>query len=180
MIALYSEKEGQELLEFARKFIEASFKGVRISVPDKLHFRQARGVYVFIKENGKIRGSFGFQKAGYALGDAIARAIYNAAFQSVRAPLTEDNLKDIKIEIHVLNDQVKVADIMKDLDFGNDGLVCRFMTYNSFLLPNVIQEKGLSKIQFIEEACSSAGLPKDYWQNGRVEFHKFRVQSFRE
>jgi AmmeMemoRadiSam system protein A len=182
MIGIYNDKQGKEFLEFAREVLEKSFNGQKVSVPDKLHFRQARGVYIFLKDNGKLRGSYSFKKASFALGDAIARGVYNAAFEDKKfPPLSQKELSDLKIELHIVNDPVEIKDsIGKELDFGKDGLICRYLSYEGILLPNVIKEKGLSKIEFIEEVCKQAGMPKDYWQNNNLKFYRFRVQSFKE
>ncbi len=182
MIALYSENQGKEFISFARKVLESYFTGEKIAVPDKLHFRQARGVYVFLTKEGKVRGRYGFPKAGYALGDAISRAIIKAAFADSKFPVLRiEELKDVKIEIHVLNEPTKVIEsVEKELDFGNEGLICKYITYTGFLLPNIIHEKGWNKVEFIEHVCQQAGLPKDYWQKSGVEFWRIRVQSFKE
>lgn len=182
MDVIYSDKQGRELLEFARKVLEGYFKGEKIAVPDKLHFRQARGVYIFLRKDGKIAGSHGFSKAAFALGDAISRSVLSAAFDDKKTSfLKESELKEVKIEINVLNEPIKVkGSVFEELDYGNEGLFCRYITYSGFLLPEAIKERNLNKVQFIEEVCNQAGLPRDYWQKGGVEFWRFRVQNFKE
>jgi len=181
-IGRYSEKQGQEFIKLAKKAIESEFNGERIKVPNKLIFRQARGVFVTLTKKEDLRGCVGFPNASYALGDAIIKIAKLSAFHDSRFfPLDKEELKDIKVEISVLTEPSEIkGDIAKEFDLGRDGLICKYLSYSGLLLPQVAIEHKMDKIEFLEAVCEKAGLPKDSWQNDNVKFYKFQAQLFKE
>lgn len=178
----YSEKQGREFIELARKAIESEFSKEKIRIPDKLGFRQARGVFVTLTKDRELRGCVGFPNAGYALGDALVRAAKSAAFSDLRfSPLSREELKNIKIEISILTEPSEIkGDVAKEFDLGKEGLICEYLGYSGLLLPQVAVEHKMDKIEFLEAVCEKAGLPKDFWKNNNIKFFKFQVQIFKE
>lgn len=181
-IAKYTKRQGQEFIKLAKKAIRSEFTKEEIKVPDKLAFRQARGVFVTLVKNGKLRGCVGFPNAIYSLGDSIVKVAKSSAFNDSRfSPLDVGELKDIKIEISILTEPAEIkGNIAKQFELGEDGLICQCLGYNGLLLPQVANEHKMDKIQFLECVCEKAGLPKDFWQNNNVKFYKFQAQVFKE
>jgi len=181
-IGRYSEKQVKEFIKLARKAIESEFSGDKLKVPDKLAFRQARGVFVTLTKNKDLKGCVGFPNASYALGDAIIKTAKLSAFHDSRFfPLAKEELKDIKVEISVLTDPSEIkGNVAKEFDLGKDGLICEYLGYKGLLLPQVASEHKMNRIEFLEAVCEKAGLPKDSWQNSNVKFYKFQVQLFKE
>ncbi|MBU3906625.1 MAG: TIGR00296 family protein [Nanoarchaeota archaeon] len=182
MIAGYSEEQGQELIQLARKAIESKFSGEKVIVPDKKEFRQARGVFVTLNKKGKLRGCIGFPHASFAVGEAVVKAAKSAAFEDPRfAPLEKDEINGIKIEVSVLTEPSEIkGSPAKEIEVGKDGLICECLGFSGLLLPQVAVEYKMNKIQFLEAVCEKAGLPKDFWQNKNAKFYKFQAQIFKE
>lgn len=180
-IGKYSKKQGREFIKLAKEIIESEFNDKKVEIPDKLGFRQARGVFITLTKNKNLRGCVGFPHASYALGDAIVKAAKLAAFHDSRfSPLNKEELKDIKIEVSILTEPSEIRDIAKEFNMGEDGLICNYLGYSGLLLPQVAIEHKMNKIDFLEAVCGKAGLPKNFWQNDNIKFHKFQVQLFRE
>ena len=190
MIGKYSEENGKELIQLARKAIESKFnvnsaKGEdEIEIPNKKEYKQARGVFVTLtsKKDGRLRGCVGFSDAVYSLGEAVVKAARLAAFEDTRfKPLKEEELNKINIEISILTQPFLISgNVATEYEVGKDGLICECLGYRGLLLPQIAEEHNMDKIEFLESVCEKAGLPKDYWQNSNVKFYKFRVQSFKE
>jgi len=184
LTAKYSDAQGDEFLDFARKVLEVQFSGEEIKVPDKLHFRQARGVFVTLTKKSKLRGCVGFPHASYSLGDAIKQSVKAAAFEDFRfPPVIGEEVKNLKIEISVLTEPYEIEksdDWVKKIEIGKDGLICKYLGYSGLLLPQVATENKMSKLEFLEAVCQKAGIPKDSWQNPNTKFYKFHAQIFKE
>jgi len=181
-IAKYTKEQGKEFIKLARKSIESGFSGEKIQIPDKTEFRQARGVFVTLTKNKALRGCIGLTHSIYPIGETIVKMARAAAFEDPRfSPLKQEELKDIKIEISILTEPSEVkGNIIKNFELGKDGLICGFMGYSALFLPQVATEHKMNKIEFLENLCQKAGLPKDNWQNKNTRFYKFQVQIFEE
>jgi len=178
----YNEEQGKELIELARKAIKSKFSNEKINIPDKKEFKQARGVFVTLTKKGNLRGCIGLTHGIYSIGEAVVKMAKSAAFEDPRFNSVKENeINDIKIEISILTEPSEVkGEIAKNFELGKDGLICEFMGYSGLFLPQVAIEHKMDKIEFLENLCQKAGMPKDYWQNKNVKFKKFQVQSFRE
>jgi len=176
----YSKEEGKILLKLARDSIMEEFNSVKPELPTDKKFRQARGVFVTLTENGKLRGCIGFPYPNFALNSAVYKAAKEAAFSDSRfKKITENQMNNIKIEISILSSPIEIKDI-KEIKVGVDGLICNFMGMSGLLLPQVAIEFKLDRIGFLEALCNKAGLPKDNWQNDNFKLWKFQAEIFSE
>ena len=179
MIGEYSLEDGKKLLKLARESIEENFSGRK---PEKLlgkQFKQARGVFVTLTARNRLRGCIGFPYPNYPIVEAVYQAAKQAAFHDPRFPsLEEDELKDIEIEISVLNMPEECE--VKDVKVGRDGLMCNYLGYQGLLLPQVATENKFDRIKFLECLCNKAGLPDSSWQNKNFKLWKFSCQIFKE
>ncbi|MEK6875708.1 MAG: TIGR00296 family protein [Nanoarchaeota archaeon] len=185
MSAKYSSEQGKEFIELARKAIESKFSGEKVSIPDKIGFKQARGVFVTLTKSGRLRGCIGYPNSVFPIGEAIVKSATAAAFDDSKfSPLKEEEIEKIKIELSILTEPYlfkgSFKELVKSLELGKDGLICEYMGYRGLLLPQVALEHRMDKIKFLEAVCEKTGLNKDYWQNPNVGFYKFQVQVFRE
>ena len=180
MLGEYTKEDGYLLLKLAKEAIEQKFTNKKPQVPNEKQFRQARGVFVTIHENEKLRGCVGFPYPEFSLCQALMDSAKSAAFSDPRfLPLKKSDLSSIKIEISILSYPEDVKNI-KDITTGKDGLICTFMGYSGLLLPQVASKHKMSKIQFLEALCSKAGLPNNTWQNKNFKLKKFSCQIFKE
>ena len=179
MIGKYNVEQAEKLIKLARKAIESVFSGEKIEMPTGKEFRQARGVFVTLTENGKLRGCIGFPYPNLPIAQAVVEAAKSAAFSDFRfSQLKKEELDKIKIEISILSLPEKCK--CEDVKVGRDGLMCKFIGYGGLLLPQVATENKMKRIEFIEALCGKAGLPKDAWQKNGFELYKFSAQIFSE
>jgi len=179
MLGEYNKEDGKKLLKLARESIEEEFTSKKPEIPKEKQFRQARGVFVTLHKNNKLRGCIGFPYPSLALNEAIYKAAKEAAFSDFRfLPLKQEELKDIKIEISVLTLPQECS--VKDIKVGEDGLICNYLGYSGLLLPQVASEYKMNRIQFLECLCNKAGLPNNNWQNKNFKLKKFQCQIFSE
>lgn len=178
--------QGKKLLKLARKSLEIVFlkKELKFS-QEKKEFSKPRGVFVTLTENGELRGCIGFPYPIKPLGEAVIEAARAAAFGDPRfKTLDKDELKKIKIEVSVLSEPkeilVRGQAMADEIKIGRDGLIVQFSGFSGLLLPQVAKEYGWNSLQFLEAACTKAGLPGNAWLNPNCHVFKFQAEIFRE
>ena len=172
-------KEGKELLNLARETIEGNFSGEKPDMPEGEKFDQKKGVFVTLKKDGELMGCVGLPYPVLPLKKAIMKAAKSAAFEDPRFEgIEEEEVEDISIEISTLT--MPKACKPKDIELGEEGLICNYEGYSGLLLPQVAIDQGMEKEEFIEAVCKKAKLPKDIWQEDNCKFYKFRCQIFSE
>ena len=176
----YSEEDGGKLLKLARETIEHEFdSSKKLEKLDGKQFKQTRGVFVTLTENQELRGCIGLPYPTKSIYDAVIEAAKSAAFFDPRFPqVTREELSRIKIEISILTVPQEAS--VKDIRVGEDGLICNYLGYSGLLLPQVASEYKWSKLQFLENLCRKAGLPKDAWTKKEFKLFKFQAQIFSE
>lgn len=180
MIGEYSKEDGVKLLKLARNAIEQEFNSeIKPEELEGKQFFQARGVFVTLAKNKKLRGCIGLPYPLKSVKEAVIEAAKSAAFSDPRFPnLTEKELKDIKIEISILTNPVKCKP--EEIKVGRDGLICEYVGYSGLLLPQVAVEHKMSRLEFLEAVCQKAGLPRDSWQKSGFNLKRFSCEIFSE
>lgn len=174
---MYTQSQGKELIELARKSIEAEFTSKKIKLPGK--FTDKRGVFVTLTENNELRGCIGFPYPTNPLEEAVAEAAKSAAFQDPRfQSLEKEELKKIKIEISILT----VPELCRpdEVEVGKDGIICEYHGSSGLLLPQVAVEWKMSREEFLDALCEKAFLPKLAWKEKGFKLYKFHAQIFSE
>jgi len=148
-------------------------------------FSEKRGVFVTLKERGELRGCIGFPMPVYPLGQAICEAAYAAAVEDPRfPPLRPEELPYIEIEVTVLSVPVllacRAAERPANVKVGTHGLIIRGRGRSGLLLPQVPLEWGWNAIEFLDNTCLKAGLPRGCWRDERTEVYTFEGQIFSE
>ncbi|MFH1308306.1 MAG: AmmeMemoRadiSam system protein A [archaeon] len=179
MLGEYIGEDGKEFVKLARESIKSKFSGEKIELPKGAKFRQARGVFVTLHKNEKLRGCIGLPYPTKAVCEAIVEAAKSAAFSDPRfSSVKESELDEIKIEVSVLTMPVKCS--ASEVEVGKDGLMCEYLGYSGLLLPQVASENNMDRIQFLEVLCQKACLPKDSWQKEKFKLYRFQAQIFSE
>jgi len=180
------ESAGEILINIARKAIECRFTGKEVAIPDEDFLDAERGVFVTLSKKGELRGCIGFPEPVFPLGPAVRKAAVGAAFTDTRfPPVTEEELKEIKIEVSVLTlpehihaiDPQDYEDVIK---IGRDGLIIEMHNQSGLLLPQVPVEWNWDVREFLEQVCHKAGLPPDAWLSEEAKLYKFEAQIFTE
>ncbi len=173
-----NDEEKKKLHDIAREAIEACIKGEPY-VPVAIDGLSAeRGVFVTLKIDGHLRGCIGLIRARDPLYKAVPEMAMAAAFDDPRfPPVTAVEFPRLEYEISVLSPLERVHDL-EDIEVGRDGLMIKLDLHSGLLLPQVAAEYRWDRIEFLEQTCLKAGLPKNSYRNKQAEIYRFSADVF--
>jgi len=182
-IAALNQAEKNELLKIARNTIEAFVKTGKapdITIKDA-RLNTAEGAFVTIRKHGALRGCIGNIIGQEPLYQTVRDMAVAAASQDPRfTPVTVVELKDIDVEISVLSQPRRVRDA-SEIQLSRDGVIVSEGGHQGVFLPQVADETGWSKEEFLAQLCSQkAGLPPDAWKNPDTALYVFTADVFAE
>ncbi|MCX5713054.1 MAG: AmmeMemoRadiSam system protein A [Candidatus Omnitrophica bacterium] len=139
------------------------------------------GCFVTLHEKGELRGCIGNMTGRQPLYLAVRdMAIESATGDPRFAQVSLSELKDIDIEISVLSPLEKVKSI-DDIQMLKHGVLVKCGYNSGVFLPQVAQETGWSKEEFLSQLCSQkAGLKADAWKDKNTELYVFTAEIFSE
>lgn len=175
-----TEGEARKLLSIARNSIASLFgKESEIEVHEEGLLRR-RGVFVTLRKGGKLRGCMGILSPAIPLYEAVKRAAIAASREDPRfAPVSREELKEIRIEISIIGPLRRVRDL-KEIQLGKDGLLVVKGARSGLLLPQVAREYGLSREAFLAGTLAKAGLDFSALLEKETALYAFRAQVFSE
>lgn len=178
-----TEKQKSRLLNIARTTIEEFIEN-----KEKVEFEESadvlneeRGVFVTLNKDGQLRGCIGsiFPK------DKLYRSVRDMAIQASTKdprfnPVRSGEVDSLEIEISVLTVPKKVNSA-DEINLGRDGVIVKRGMRQGVYLPQVAEETGWDKEQFLNSLCQSkAGLPKDAWKDEKTDLLIFQAEVFSE
>ncbi len=182
-------------LKIARQTLEAAFarRDYKPETDNYPVFRLKRGVFVTLKKDGQLRGlprdeservlrgCIGTFEPNQNLADTIQAMALAAAFNDPRfMPLTENELKEVEIEISVLSPRQKISNHSL-IEIGKHGVYVQKGSQSGVYLPQVATEQNWTREQFLDSLCEQkSGLGKDCWRDGSVDLYIFTAQIFEE
>ncbi|MFH1369920.1 MAG: AmmeMemoRadiSam system protein A [Planctomycetota bacterium] len=186
-----NESQKHALLKVARDSVEAAIKQnplpkveaargelVESNDPD---LATHCGCFVTLKNGGRLRGCIGQFIADRPLVNMVLEMAKASATSDPRFfadPITSDELPDIDIEISVLSPLKKTTDPLS-LRLGADGIYIKHGYSSGCFLPQVAEETGWSKEEFLSNCCShKAGLSPDAWKDPKTEVFLFTAEVF--
>lgn len=180
-----TQQDKKQLLTLARKTMvyalanrrvpEASELGVTLSESMK----PPRAAFVTLKKNGELRGCIGDIFPQRPLYKSILINAINACVNDPRfPPVTQNELKDITIEISALTVPAPIASA-DQIRIGTDGVVLTKDGRSAVFLPQVAPEQGWNLEQMLSYLSRKAGLPADAWKQG-ANFQVFQAVVFGE
>jgi len=180
-----TEEDKKQLLLLARKTMvyalqnrkvpEASDLGIEIS--DAI--RPARAAFVTLNKNGALRGCIGDIFPRQPLYKSVIANAINACVNDRRfMPVSQDELKDITIEISALTVPAPI-DSPDKIRIGIDGIVLNKNGRSAVFLPQVAPEQGWDVNEMLTHLSLKAGLPSDAWKQG-ASFLAFQAEVFGE
>lgn len=188
---LFMNKEEQKyLLQLARRTLEKHFqdkKILQIESDDLSNsLNKMRGVFVSLFKDKELRGCIGNLKGDRpifqgVIENSLASALFDPRFE----PLREDELKDLKIEISVIEPMKKIPefqnlqDLLNYLNENHPGIVIKKGTFQATFLPQVWEEL-IKAEDFLSHLCKKAGLAKDEWKNMNLDIYEYKVNNFKE
>jgi AmmeMemoRadiSam system protein A len=186
-----SEDEGRLLLKLARESIHQEFDKhdddfssiIREACQDV--FKQNRGVFVSLHQNGELKGCIGTIEPVTSLLEGVIDNAKHAAFHDTRfKPLSFKDLEDTKIEVSVLTRPEKIEykdgmDLIGKIRPDLDGVIIKKGSHSATFLPQVWKQ--LKKPEnFLQQLCLKAGLQPDEWKTGSLVVSTYQVQLFEE
>ncbi len=190
---VFSDEEGEYLVNLARKVVEAIVRtGKKLKVPPeaKEKLKQNSGVFVTLEtvtlDGNQLRGCIGrpypdFPLINATIDSAVDSAMHDPRFSSVKP----DELDKIVIEVSILTPPtlIKVAsvkDYPNQIEVGKDGLIIEHSWRKGLLLPQVAVEWRWDSKKFLEQTCWKAGLTPDMWMDKGTKIYKFQAEIFHE
>ncbi len=178
-----SSAEKKELLKIARNSIETFVKTGKapdITIKDA-RLNEIEGAFVTIRKHGVLRGCIGNIIGQEPLYETVRDMAVAAASQDPRfTPLTAAELNGIDLEISVLSKPRRVKDA-SEIQLGKHGVIVSEGGHQGVFLPQVADETGWSKEEFLAQLCSQkAGLPPDAWKDPNTSLYVFTADVFAE
>jgi hypothetical protein len=169
------------LLKLARqsllRFLTTETVPLTRNLSPRLQFPQ--GVFVTLKEHGKLRGCIGRLIGDFPVGLTTAWMAVQAGENDSRfPPVTLKELAALEIEISVMT-PLKPISRPADIVLGRDGVVIAKSGRSAVFLPQVATEQGWSLAEMLDQLCLKAGLPLDAWKSG-AQFKVFQADVFSE
>ena len=186
-----SPSQGDRLVRLARQTIAAAFgddvpgKGTVPDLPAQPVFDQARGVFVTLEQQGRLRGCIGNLVAAEPLRKTVPRNALRAAFEDRRfAPLAAQELDTVRVSVSVLSPPARLVyrsarELVDGLQPHRDGVILQRGRARATFLPQVWDQIPEPE-RFLSALCRKAGLRPDTWQRELLVIHTYQVQYFDE
>ena len=178
-----SEAVQEEALELARETVETYLEQGEVPsiTPENQELNRPLGAFVTLRKQGQLRGCIGSFEPDKPLFQVIQDMVIAAAIKDQRfSPVTAVELEEIEIEISVMTPKRKV-DSWEEIELGRHGVVLEKGERAGTFLPQVAEETGWSKEEFLSQLCSQkAGLDSDCYQDSGVNLYVFEAQIFEE
>ncbi len=171
-----------KLTQLARKTLECYFENKKF-IPDEKtqkQYSEKRACFVTLTKNNNLRGCIGTLKACQELWKDIQQNAIHAALHDTRFhPLTENELKDIKIEVSVLSNPKplnfsNLKDLLNKIN-NKMGIILKKGFYSSTFLPQVWEQLP-NKIEFLEHLSFKAGLSRDAWKTSEISYYTINAE----
>lgn len=160
-----------ELLELARSAIVSELNKEELNIPVSLKssYSQDLGVYIILKEKGVERGTFGFPETSLPLWKSLPQVAKAAAFNDPQfPPVTEMELRDLQIEIYLLDKPVQFTGLDFELE---DTIMVISYQGEAILLPGLVKTKEQA-LSLLHEKLNIIDLNSKYYK------FKTRVEKF--
>ena len=178
-----NETQKHALLKVARDTVEAVITRKRLPQveADDPDLATHCGCFVTLKNGDQLRGCIGHFIADKPLVNMVvemAKASATADPRFFGDPVTANELPSLDIEISVLSPLKKTNDPLS-LRLGIDGIYIKRGPSAGCFLPQVAEETGWSKEEFLSYCCShKAGLPADSWKDPKTDVFLFSAEVF--
>ncbi len=176
-------EEKKMLLQAARKSIHSLFKKIEIEKPDYLKYpalKERAGAFVTLTKKGSLRGCIGYILGDKFLFETVCDAAIQAAEYDPRfPPVSENEIKNISIEISVLSPPFPLKSY-DEIIVGQHGLILEERGRRGLLLPQVPVEHHLNKEQYLDAICQKAGFQPGYWKTKQLKLSGFTATVFSE
>jgi AmmeMemoRadiSam system protein A len=170
------------LLKLARTTLEAYFSKTKTPACDagSEALWAQKGAFVSLHRGADLRGCIGQLYADRELFRIVQHCTISAAVQDNRfLPVTQEEIKDLNIEISVLSPFRCIQNI-EDIEVGKHGLYLVQGDFRGLLLPQVATQYGWDRETFLAQTCRKSGLPVSAWKDPRTMIYIFEAEVFSE
>jgi AmmeMemoRadiSam system protein A len=184
-----NEKHKQKLLKLSRSALEHIFKTGNERVPKDSdmpkELKEVRATFVTLTKKGQLRGCIGKLYPVQEIYKDVVANTYAAAFEDIRfLQLQKEELKDLKIEISILNlpKELKYKDskdLISKLNKDKPGIILEQGLRSATFLPQVWEELPKPE-EFLSHLCQKAGLEPDIWKKEKLDIKTYNVTKFKE
>ena len=174
---MFSREERQALIEIAKAAVRAAVREEAYVPPEPASelLRAPGAAFVTLKQHGELRGCIGHVIASMPLYRCVAEVAQSAATQDYRfSPVAPQELEQLTFEISVLTPPELVND-PTTIQVGRDGLIISRGRNRGLLLPQVPEEQGWDRSQFLDGTCRKAGLPPGCWRDPETRLERFQA-----
>ncbi len=178
-----NDAQRKQLLEIARDTIRAVIMRRPLSTPrsEDPVLTAPCGCFVTLKNRGRLRGCIGQFVSERPLVELVAEMAKASATGDPRFltnPITFSEVNKLEIEISVLS-PLQRTDNPLNLELGTHGIYIKRGYACGCFLPQVADETGWSKEEFLSQCCShKAGLAPDAWKDPKTEVYLFTAEVF--
>lgn len=140
-----------------------------------------RAAFVTLRrwDTGELRGCRGEFPARRPLPECVPLVAVSAALADPRfAPVTSEELPDLRFEISALTDPIPIEP--EEIRIGRHGLIAAAGGAVGLLLPQVPIEQGWDTEAFLEGVCQKAGLARGRWRHTDVSLRAFEAEVWSE
>lgn len=159
------------IINLVKIIIKASFeKEKSLTINYSQVFDEAGACFVTLEKDGRLRGCIGSIIAHQPLINDLAAHSRDAAFNDYRfKPVTQDELKDLKVAVSILTHPKKIDfsdedDLLNKMIPNKDGIIIRDGEYQAVYLPSVWEQLP-DKKEFLNSLKQKAGLQADYFSD---------------
>jgi AmmeMemoRadiSam system protein A len=170
------------LLKLARTTLEAYFSNAKTPACDACNesLRAQKGAFVSLHQKKELRGCIGQLYPDRELFRIVQHCIISAAVEDNRfLPVTQQEIKDLDIEISVLSPFRRIRDI-EEIEAGTHGLYLVQGHFRGLLLPQVATQYQWDRETFLDQTCRKSGLPKSAWHDPLTMIYIFEAEVFSE
>lgn len=177
-------EKGLILLAIARAGISSALGRPRQADESAPWLQEPGATFVTLTKQGELRGCIGSLEAHRSLLDDVKANALAAAFRDTRfAPLREDELDQVRIEVSLLSPLSPIAfnseqDALRQLRPKVDGIVFEYGAYRSTFLPQVWEQLP-EPAEFMAHLKYKAGLSPGFWAEG-VKLSRYTVSKWKE
>lgn len=174
----------QKLLSLARETVRAHLAGDPLPVLPEMRLEEQEhgGVFVTLRNRGRLRGCIGEFRPGRDLPEAVQRMAL-AVLEDPRFaahPVMLAEVAELSFEISVLS-PMRRTDAPELLEPGVHGIYVRSGGRGGCFLPQVATEQGWDAIEMLSHCCThKAGLPADAWKEPGTEVYLFTAEVVEE
>ena len=145
------------------------------SLPTEPPLNEPSGVFVTLRQKGRLRGCIGFPLPTHPMAQACWLAAQRAALEDPRfMPVTGDELQALGLEVSILTPG-EPFDELSAWRPGVDGVLLEVGDHRSLYLPEVATQTGWDAERFMAELSLKAGLDADAWEQPEARWLRFQT-----